>query len=183
MQILESELTSPFPGKPAQFFLDIEYQGPHLGHLIKYACNMHPNVCNDLVATCLAVFFKLVTCAKNSPDNSIFDGENRKSFLSAQPGCICARTTDTQQSTPRQSRGSVPSSHARGQRIELRSRQYLFKLSWFGLASTPVESLPILNPAFLLSASHPLYRCPSEWFGSLLCGIGMRLHGLEGDFQ
>ena len=31
-------------------------------------------------------------------------------------------------------------------------------LSWFGLASTPAESLPNLNPAFLLSASRPFNR-------------------------
>ena len=52
-------------------------------------------------------------------------------------------------SKPRWSRGSVPSSHARGQRFKPRSRQYLFirrSLSWFGLASTPVESLPNLTP-------------------------------------
>ena len=71
------------------------------------------------------------------------------------------------------SRGSVPSSHARGQRFKLWSRQYLFirrSLSWFGLASTPVESLPNLNPAFLLSTSRPFNRWPSVWFGSMLCG-------------
>jgi hypothetical protein len=76
-------------------------------------------------------------------------------------------------SKPRWSRGSVPSSHARGQRFKPRSRQYLFiqrSLSWFWLASTPVESLPILNPAFLLSASRPFNRWPSLWFGSMLCG-------------
>ena len=43
-------------------------------------------------------------------------------------------------------------------------------LSWFGLASTPAESLPNLNPAFLLSASRPFNRWPSVWFGSMLCG-------------
>ena len=33
-----------------------------------------------------------------------------------------------QQSAPRCSRGSVPSSHARGQRFEPQSRQYLFQV-------------------------------------------------------
>ena len=47
-------------------------------------------------------------------------------------------------------------------------------LSWFGLASTPAESLPNLNPAFLLSASRPFNRWPSVWFGSMLYGISMR---------
>ena len=71
------------------------------------------------------------------------------------------------------SRRSVPSSHARRQRFKPWSRQYLLirrSLSWFGLASTPAESLPNLNPAFLLSASRPFNRWPSVWFGSMLCG-------------
>ena len=59
------------------------------------------------------------------------------------------------------------SSHARGQQFEPQSRQYLFTLTEFGLASTPVESLPNLNPAFLLSASRPFNFWPSVWFGSL----------------
>ena len=52
-------------------------------------------------------------------------------------------------SKPRWSWGSVPSSHAIGQWFEPRSRQYYFirrSLSWFGLASTPVESLPNFTP-------------------------------------
>ena len=100
------------------------------------------------------------------------------------PAMFCPITSS--ESKPRWSRGSVPSSHARGQRFKPWSRQYLFirrSLSWFGLASTPVESLPNLNPAFLLSTSRPFNRWPSVWFGSMLCGISMRLHGLEGDFQ
>ena len=39
---------------------------------------------------------------------------------------------------------------------------------------TPAESLPNLNPAFLLSASRPFNRWPSVWFGSMLYGISMR---------
>ena len=73
------------------------------------------------------------------------------------------------------SRGSVPSSHARGQRFKPRRRQY-FKLLWPRrfFTPTPAESLPNLNPAFLLSASRPFNRWPSVWFGSLLCGISIR---------
>ena len=69
------------------------------------------------------------------------------------------------------SRGSVPSSHARGQRFKPRRRQY-FKLLWPRrfFTPTPAESLPNLNPAFLLSASRPFNRWPSVWFGSMLCG-------------
>ena len=62
---------------------------------------------------------------------------------------IQCTTTLQGESKPRWSRGSVLSSHARGQRFKPRSRQYLFirrSLSWFGLASTPVESLPNLTP-------------------------------------
>ena len=68
-------------------------------------------------------------------------------------------------------RGSVPSSQARGQRFKPRRRQY-FKLLWPRrfFTPTPVESLPNLNPAFLLSASRPFNRWPSVWFGSMLCG-------------
>ena len=60
------------------------------------------------------------------------------------------------------SRGSVPSSHARGQRFKPRRRQY-FKLLWPRrfFTPTPAESLPNLNPAFLLSASHPFNQWPS----------------------
>ena len=54
-------------------------------------------------------------------------------------------------------------------------------LSWFGLASTPVESLPNLNPAFLLSTLCPLNRWTSVWFGNMLYGISMRLPRLERD--
>jgi hypothetical protein len=35
---------------------------------------------------------------------------------------------------------------------------------------TPAESLPNLNPAYLLSASRPFNLWPSVWFGSMLCG-------------
>ena len=69
-------------------------------------------------------------------------------------------------------RGSIPSSHARGQRFKPQSWQNLFiqrSLSWFGLASTPAELLPTPYPAFLLSASRPFNWWPSVWFGSMLC--------------
>ena len=56
-------------------------------------------------------------------------------------------------------------------------------LSWFGLASTPAESLPNLNPAFLLSASRPFNRWPLSMVWQYAVWYSMRLHGLEGDFQ
>ena len=58
-----------------------------------------------------------------------------------------------------------------------------FKLTEFVLVWACFNPSGILNPAFLLSASRLFNRWPSVWFGSLLCSISMRLHGLEGDFQ
>ena len=66
--------------------------------------------------------------------------------------------------------------YSKGQWFEPQRRRFF-------TPTTQVESLPNLNPAFLLSASRPFNRWPSVWFGSMLCGISMRLHGLEGDFQ
>ena len=73
-------------------------------------------------------------------------------------------------SKPRWSRGSVPSSHARGQRFKPRSRQYLFHSTKFVLVWACFNPSGILTqpyPAFLLSASRPFNRWPSVWFGSL----------------
>ena len=73
------------------------------------------------------------------------------------------------------SKGSVPSSHARGQRFEPPSRQFLFQLTEFVLVWA------CFNPSGILSTSLPLNRWPAVWFGSMLCGISMRLPGLGGD--
>ena len=80
------------------------------------------------------------------------------------------------------SRGSVPSSHARGQRFEPQRRQYFQTTAWPRrfFTPTPAESYLFLNPAFWLSSSRPFNRWPSVWFGSMLCGISMWLHGHEG---
>ena len=48
-------------------------------------------------------------------------------------------------STPRWTKGSVPSSHARGQRLEPPSRQYLFKLKEFVLVWACFNPSGILN--------------------------------------
>jgi hypothetical protein len=81
------------------------------------------------------------------------------------------------------SKNPLPSLCVMSSKKSLHVSYKITTLSWFGYSSTPVESLPNLNPAFLLSTSRPFNRWPSVWFGSMLCGISMRLHGLEGDFQ
>ena len=54
----------------------------------------------------------------------------------------------------------------KGRRFESQLRRFF--------TPTPAESLPNLNPAFLLSASRPFNWWPSVWFGSMLCGISMQ---------
>ena len=56
--------------------------------------------------------------------------------------------------------------YTKGRRFEPHRRRFF--------TPTPAESLPNLNPAFLLSASRPFNRWPSVWFGSMLYGISMR---------
>ena len=78
------------------------------------------------------------------------------------------------------SKGRVPSSHARGQRFKPRRRQY-FKLL---LDPGDFSLQPQRNPTSSLTPpsgwARPFNRWPSIWFGSMLCGISMRLHGHEG---
>ena len=70
--------------------------------------------------------------------------------------------------------GEVPRSPGKWNWNWLYFLPFIFTFEQGVFTPTPAESLPNLNPAFLLSASRPFNRWPSVWFGSMLYGISMR---------